>query len=492
MYSVTNVAGLISAIDAANQNADPDTIVLAAGTSFVLTDVNSSTAHGSTGLPIISGTGKLTIIGNGSIIERSAAADTPAFRLIDVDTAGLLALENLTLRGGKVVGTTTESAGGAIYNQGTLTLSQVNVMDSVAEGQRNTLLIGSPPQSTAVGGGIYSSGALSIEGGFIQNNQAIGGVGAAGRFSVPGGGASDGSRGAHGLGGGLYVGGGTAILNHVNLTWNAAHGGDGGAGRTVTSHGTTYGTDGGAGGNGFGGSLYAAAGTITLQDSIATNNLAVRGEGGLGGAAPGGQPGTPGAGRGGGLRTNSLTSLDEFTLADGAVIVGFGRSASGSEAFLWDATHGMRSLRDVLVNDLGLGATLTGWTLTSANDISADGQFIVGSGINPSGNLEAWLAHIEPQSTLLGDFNNDGTVDAADYVVWRKTDGTQAGYVQWRANFGATSGAGSAAGGGIEGATVSARLTSALPISATIPEPVSIALAVAGFAGWNASLRRRK
>ena len=26
--------------------------------------------------------------------------------------------------------------------------------------------------------------------------------------------------------------------------------------------------------------------------------------------------------------------------------------------------------------------------------------------------------------SLPGDFNSDGTVDAADYVVWRKTDGT--------------------------------------------------------------------
>ena len=34
--------------------------------------------------------------------------------------------------------------------------------------------------------------------------------------------------------------------------------------------------------------------------------------------------------------------------------------------------------------------------------------------------------------TLPGDFNDDGTVDAADYVVWRKTDGTQAGYNTWR------------------------------------------------------------
>jgi hypothetical protein len=38
-----------------------------------------------------------------------------------------------------------------------------------------------------------------------------------------------------------------------------------------------------------------------------------------------------------------------------------------------------------------------------------------------------------------GDYNNDGTVDAADYIVWKKTDGTPQGYDRWRVNFGATS-----------------------------------------------------
>jgi hypothetical protein len=42
-----------------------------------------------------------------------------------------------------------------------------------------------------------------------------------------------------------------------------------------------------------------------------------------------------------------------------------------------------------------------------------------------------------------GDYNNNGVVDAADYVVWRKTNGTQAGYNLWRTNFGRTSGSGS-------------------------------------------------
>jgi hypothetical protein len=44
---------------------------------------------------------------------------------------------------------------------------------------------------------------------------------------------------------------------------------------------------------------------------------------------------------------------------------------------------------------------------------------------------------------LEGDFNGDGIVDTADYVWWRKSDGTVAGYNTWRTNFGRTTAAGS-------------------------------------------------
>ncbi|MCC7475841.1 MAG: retropepsin-like domain-containing protein [Pirellulales bacterium] len=47
---------------------------------------------------------------------------------------------------------------------------------------------------------------------------------------------------------------------------------------------------------------------------------------------------------------------------------------------------------------------------------------------------------------LAGDFNSDGKVDAADYIVWRKNGGTAQEYQTWRANFGATIGAGAAIG----------------------------------------------
>lgn len=44
--------------------------------------------------------------------------------------------------------------------------------------------------------------------------------------------------------------------------------------------------------------------------------------------------------------------------------------------------------------------------------------------------------------TLPGDYNQNGVVDAADYVVWRNRDGSQSAYSTWRANFGATIGSG--------------------------------------------------
>jgi hypothetical protein len=53
-----------------------------------------------------------------------------------------------------------------------------------------------------------------------------------------------------------------------------------------------------------------------------------------------------------------------------------------------------------------------------------------------------------PPDGLPGDFNEDGAVDAADYVVWRKTDGTAPGYDEWRANFGRTAAGSSVAPAG--------------------------------------------
>ena len=61
--------------------------------------------------------------------------------------------------------------------------------------------------------------------------------------------------------------------------------------------------------------------------------------------------------------------------AGGLVIVGQASSA----AFIWDAAHGIRDLRHVLLSDFNLGPALQGWSLWDAVGISADGRVIVGN-----------------------------------------------------------------------------------------------------------------
>lgn len=48
--------------------------------------------------------------------------------------------------------------------------------------------------------------------------------------------------------------------------------------------------------------------------------------------------------------------------------------------------------------------------------------------------------------TLSGDFNRDNVVDAADYAVWRNTNGTPEQYRLWKSHFGETSGGTSSIG----------------------------------------------
>jgi uncharacterized membrane protein len=86
--------------------------------------------------------------------------------------------------------------------------------------------------------------------------------------------------------------------------------------------------------------------------------------------------------------------------ADGSVVVGYSDGGHTFDAFIWDLAHGMRPLKDVLANDYGVD--MTGWTLTEATSISADGSFMAGSGTGPNGQSTAWIAFVpEPSSVLL-------------------------------------------------------------------------------------------
>jgi hypothetical protein len=96
------------------------------------------------------------------------------------------------------------------------------------------------------------------------------------------------------------------------------------------------------------------------------------------------------------------------------------------------------------------------------------------------------------QTGLSGDYNSDGRVDAADYVIWRKTNGAEgiglaadgsgngtvndADYLVWRQNFALTA--------------------AALGTAATVPEPCGTSLAAValcrafGIRAWRNFVRR--
>jgi hypothetical protein len=78
---------------------------------------------------------------------------------------------------------------------------------------------------------------------------------------------------------------------------------------------------------------------------------------------------------------------------------------------------------------------------------------------------------INPLAALAGDFNGNGIVDAADYVVWRKNDGTQGGYDAWRSHFGLPSGNANGSSGNSHS-------------QAVVPEPATAALLIFAAAGW--------
>ena len=79
-----------------------------------------------------------------------------------------------------------------------------------------------------------------------------------------------------------------------------------------------------------------------------------------------------------------------------------------------------------------------------------------------------------------GDFNHDSSVDAADYVAWRKNDiSGQLGYNDWRANFGRTAASGSALS------------STASMAGAAVPEPSTVIVLGSLYIGCTACVRRR-
>jgi probable HAF family extracellular repeat protein len=116
---------------------------------------------------------------------------------------------------------------------------------------------------------------------------------------------------------------------------------------------------------------------------------------------------------------------------DGSIVVGRGSipgacgpfgCGSAGRAFVWDAANGMRDVQQILVN---AGIDMTGWSLTEAKGVSRDGSTIVGTGMNPAGSIEAWIATIDVPARCVADVDDgsgagvpDGGVTIEDLLYY--------------------------------------------------------------------------
>ena len=140
------------------------------------------------------------------------------------------------------------------------------------------------------------------------------------------------------------------------------------------------------------------------------------------------------------LNPAAFTSTEAVAVT-GNLQVGFGSktgNAENNQALLWQGTAA--SVVELHTLLAGLGHT---FATSYATDIDQSGV-IVGYATEGGTYYAVKWTPIVP-----GDFNGNGIVDAADYVVWRKglgTTYTQTDYDLWRAHFGETAGGGSGAG----------------------------------------------
>jgi uncharacterized membrane protein len=98
----------------------------------------------------------------------------------------------------------------------------------------------------------------------------------------------------------------------------------------------------------------------------------------------------------------------DATNQDGTVIVGSAVDRTGTPveyAFIWDATHGIRNLQNLLTAAPpdGYGLDLTGWELFDATGISDDGKVIVGNGNYTDPNDPTQTSHEEGWIVTLYD-----------------------------------------------------------------------------------------
>ena len=199
-----------------------------------------------------------------------------ATRHLTVNSGGNLTLNSMRFESSTA--TAAKDGGALLVNSGgTATLNSVRINSTIG---RN-------------GGAVYSSGTVTISGGFYANLDArvyqnAGGNGGAiyiagGSLTINGGASfGDGTNQVRAAsnGGVVYVASGSANIDGASISFNRANGGNGGgihvAGGSVTVTNTRFRSN---RATGNGGGIYVAAGTLNISSTTIDQNTAVAGGG---------------------------------------------------------------------------------------------------------------------------------------------------------------------------------------------------------------------
>ncbi len=368
-------AALIAAIDTANGNGEDDDIALAAGSTYTFTAAN----NGANALPVV--TTKITIQGNGAIVERGGG---PEFRLIDVGSTGDLTLDRVTVRGGQLTFTAVRDGGAGIRVVGSGKLSLTNAVvtantctGAICFGGGIFVQDDDAPVVTLIdsevsenfaesGGGIclnHNNQTLHLTRTTVRGNSGMegGGIGTFGADTVTitdsliiGNSVTSSGMFGGALGGGILdVSGATWTISGTTITGNSASGANTNAFAT----------------NIYGGGMAENGGaTITLVNSTITGNSLTNTAGGLVGGA-----GLFSEGGGDWTLNNVTISGNTITASNG--------SGGGMEA-----TRGTFTLRNSIVHGntaaanpdcSALGASMSGpifdsFVLTTGHNIVGD------------------------------------------------------------------------------------------------------------------------
>ena len=270
---------LREAIDNANAKSDTSGGDCAAGTGndTIGFSVSGTITLVGSGLPAIVNT--LTVDGTGQTVTIDGAS---SFGILVVDLLATLNLQFLTLADGKAKGTSGTTGGnaegGAISNQGTLTVTNCTFSADLATGGAGTGTIGAGGNSE--GGAIFNNGTLTVTNSTFSANLATGGD------------AVHNGNGGVGEGGAIFNSG-TVTVTNSTFSANQAPAGNSDAD--------------GTGGNGEGGAVFTN-GTVTVTNSTFSANRATGGVGTSGSS--------DGQGRGGAIFANgTLTTVTNSTFS---------------------------------------------------------------------------------------------------------------------------------------------------------------------------------